>query len=467
MKPSQSLWIRALSLCLLFILLISPVLPASAAPLGDLITVSESVEIPPEAVRGDAEEMSKVHMGLVNKYMKHYKTDDGNIEFPDYFGGFTSGTDLLPIMCLTEFSDEILAEIRTAFYSYRSERATEEEVIQYMDKWFPTIRYQLVEYSYKQLYELQKALKVFFQDVKRGEYNIQVDCKNNQVILFCDTEVQKDEVNQAVTLTDKNPSILKIMPIAQFDAWVEERSAPPAVQSTEPVEPSAEMAGKVMPGMKNAFYKANGTMSSGTVGFTAFLTYNGRGDDDLGLERGDTVEAVFTHGHDISGLYPYSSINNMYSADLLGYGARVDYSFYMPRGNVSISGKRYGSTEYFTEYCASEYEISLYANNSLNGYVYFYGDTSGERSFTKYNLQIDSGTVYWENRNAISQPGDSGCPIFFSLDEVGQEGENGYALIAIMSTSNANSGGEGQTIYSIINDIEYNTDYTFDEFCTG
>lgn len=339
MKPSQSFWIRALSLCLLFVLLISPVLPASAAPLGDLITVSESVEIPPEAVRGDAEEMSKVHMGLVNKYMKHYKTDDGNIEFPDYFGGFTSGTDLLPIICLTEFSNEILEEIRTAFYSYRSERATEEEVIQYMDKWFPTIRYQLVEYSYKQLYELQKALKVFFQDVKRGEYNIQVDCKNNQVILFCDTEVQKDEVNQAVTLTDKNPSILKIMPIAQFDAWVEERSAPPAVQSTEPVEPSAEMAGKVMPGMKNAFYKANGTMSSGTVGFTSFLTYNGRGDDDLGLERGDTVEAVFTHGHDISGLYPYSSINNMYSADLLGYGARVDYSFYMPRGSVSISGK--------------------------------------------------------------------------------------------------------------------------------
>lgn len=134
MKPSQSFWIRARSLCLLHILLISPVLPASAAPLGDLITVSESVEIPPEAVRGDAEEMSKIRLGLINAYITYYETDDGRTDYPDYFAGFTSGTDLLPVMCLTEFSDEILEEIRTAFYSYRSKRATEEETIQYMDK---------------------------------------------------------------------------------------------------------------------------------------------------------------------------------------------------------------------------------------------------------------------------------------------------------------------------------------------
>ena len=254
MKPSRSFWIRALSLCLLFILLISPVLPASAAPLGDLITVSESVEIPPEAVKGDAEEMSKIRLGLINAYITYYETDDGRTDYPDYFAGFTSGTDLLPVMCLTEFSDEILEEIRTAFYSYRSKRATEEETIQYMDKWFPTIRYQLVEYSYTQLRELQKALKDIFQGVKREEYNIQVDCKNNQVILFCETEVRKDEVNQAIALTDGNPSILKIMPIAQFDAWCEQYAIPSNPKPAEPVEPSAEMAGKVMPGMKNAFY---------------------------------------------------------------------------------------------------------------------------------------------------------------------------------------------------------------------
>ena len=460
MKPSQSFWIRALSLCLLLVLLISPVLPASAAPLGDLITVSESVEIPPEAVRGDAEEMSKINTGLAHIYKEYYQADNGLLDFPDYFAGFTSGDDLLPIMCLTEFSNEILEEIRTAFYSYRSKRATEEEVVQYMDKWFPTIRYQLVEYSYSDLCELKYALREELKEAGQGDYMVRVDSASNQVVLFCETQFQAE---QAAALTNGNPSILQILPLEQFDAWAEERSAPPAVQTTEPVEPSVEMAGKVMPGMKNAFYKANGTMSSGTVGFTSFLTYNGRGDDDLGLERGDTVEAVFTHGHDISDLYPYSSINNMYSADLLGYGARVDYSFYMPRGNVSISGKRYGSTEYFTEYCESQDDIEYYIDFSDCINVYFYGNISGEQSFAIYKLGVETGMVSWADSRAISQPGDSGCPIFFALDEIGGDG---YALIAIMSTSNANSGGEGQTIYSIISDVENNTDYTFDEFCT-
>ena len=58
---------------------------------------------------------------------------------------------------------------------------------------------------------------------------------------------------------------------------------------------------------------------------------------------------------------------------------------------------------------------------------------------------------------------ETAAAIFFALNEIGGDG---YALIAIMSTSNANSGGEGQTIYSIISDVENNTDYTFDEFCT-
>ena len=153
----------------------------------------------------------------------------------------------------------------------------------------------------------------------------------------------------------------------------------------------------------------------------------------------------------------------MYSADLLGCSARVDYSFYMPRGNVSISGKRYGSTEYFTEYCVDEDDIKYYRDTSNCSNIYFYGNTSGERSFAKNKLDVETGLISWADSRAISQPEDSGCPIFFALDEIGGDG---YALIAIMSTSNANSGGEGQTIYSIINDIEYNTDYMFDDFCT-
>lgn len=83
----------------------------------------------------------------------------------------------------------------------------------------------------------------------------------------------------------------------------------------------------------------------------------------------------------------------MYSADLLGYGARVDYSFYMPRGNTTISGKRFGSTKYFTEYCADEIAIQTYldSTNCLN--IYFYGATSGEQSFAKSKLINDSGIV--------------------------------------------------------------------------
>ena len=162
-----------------------------------------------------------------------------------------------------------------------------------------------MEYSYNQLREFESSLEDSLRDIKQEEYYIRVDIENNRVILFFENQ---NQVEEAITLAGTSLSILQVLPIAQFDVWAEERSAPPAVQTTEPVEPSVEMAGKVMPGIKNAFYKANGTMSSGTVGFTSFLTYNGRGDDDLGLERGDTVEAVFTHGHDISGLYPYSSI---------------------------------------------------------------------------------------------------------------------------------------------------------------
>ena len=459
MKPSRSLWIRALSLCLLFVLLISPVLPASAAPLGDLITVSESVEIPPEVTGGDLEKLSNIYFGLFHMYMTFYETDNG-IEFPAYFAGFGMTPDLLPVIYLTEISDEILEEIRTALYSYRAKRATEEENLQYMDKWFPTISYQLVEYSYNELCALDDELRDVLRDEKQEDFITQVDCDNNQIILFYETQSQ---VDKALALTNGYPSILQAMPIEQFDAWVNQYSVPDTTQSTESAEPTAEAAGTIMPGMKNAFYKANGTMSSGTVGFTSFLTYNGRGDDDLGLERGDTVEAVFTHGHDISGLYPYSSINNMYSADLLGYGARVDYSFYMPRGNTTISGKRFGSVKYFTEYCASQTKINSYLRNVRCSNVYFYGCTSGEQSFAKSELINDSGIVSWADSDAISQPGDSGCPIYVSPGDA--SGRN-YILIAIMSTSNANSGGEGQTIYSIINDIEYNTDYTFDEFCT-
>ncbi len=133
----------------------------------------------------------------------------------------------------------------------------------------------------------------------------------------------------------------------------------------------------------------------------------------------------------------------MYSADLLGYGARVDYSFYMPRGNTTISGKRFGSTKYFTEYCADEIAIQTYldSTNCLN--IYFYGATSGEQSFAKSKLINDSGMVSWADNDAISQPGDSGCSIYVSP---GDASGSSYILIAIMSTSNANSGGEGQTI---------------------
>lgn len=457
---------RVLTLLLLLTLLTSVV---SAAPLSEQMLASEAVKIPEEA--GNAELMLGINAGLLEMYKKYYTTDDGFI-LPDYFAGCYTGEDGLLVMGLTEISDEILEEVRTAIYSYRSVGETKVSDVEYLDKWFPTISYQLMEYSYNQMHELCNALRAMLRDEKKTESYVRMDVENNRVILFYEDE---ETLISALDVAGNDIAMIHSLPSDQFDAWLETSTAwlkarlasgtqtPDSEVELETAEAAA--AGSIMPGMQNVFYNANHSMSSGTVGFTAFLTYYGSNNNDFGFQWGDSVAAFFTHGHDISNTYPYSSVQNIYSADLLYHNTTVDYSFYLPRNGTGISGKRFGSTAYFDEFCESEGDIYFYLEQwSAYPNVYFYGRTSGEESFSSGGLNVGTGTVYWSDSSAVSQPGDSGGPIYFSYTA---NGVTRLILIAIVSTSNVYTGGTGQTIYSIINDLENNTDYSFDNLCTN
>jgi len=234
MKRLNLVCIRTLTVLLLLCMIVPTV---SAAPLAEPVSTSELVSIPEETT--DAQRMPKINMGLTHMYKEFYDTGY-SLDFPYYFAGFYTGSNGFLVMCLTDITDDILAEIRTAFYSYRSNRSTEEEDIQYMDKWFPTISYQLVEYSYEQLDELRDTLRDKFISADRNDYTVKVDVENNQVILFCDN---KTVLENAVALTVENTSMLQVLPLTQFETWANEQSVPsstPAASDT--VSPETQNA---------------------------------------------------------------------------------------------------------------------------------------------------------------------------------------------------------------------------------
>lgn len=126
----------------------------------------------------------------------------------------------------------------------------------------------------------------------------------------------------------------------------------------------------------------------------------------------------------------------------------MDFSFYQLTSSGTISSKRYGSPKYFADYCADEYQIW----DCLTQDVFFYGATSYEQTIRPGRIAVDSGGFSWADSSAVSQPGDSG-------------GVERLKLLGIMHTNNSGLGGEAQTIYNIITDVEFSDDFAFDALC--
>ena len=105
--------------------------------------------------------MSRISMGLRIAFMDYYRGES----LPDFFGGFYDNADGTVVMCLTDTSEAVLEEIRTAFYSYHDGRNPE-----HFDKWLPTVQITEVKYSFEQLVEVDRALRSALAEADCGEY---------------------------------------------------------------------------------------------------------------------------------------------------------------------------------------------------------------------------------------------------------------------------------------------------------
>lgn len=444
MKQHRTWPLRLTSLLILLCILVTTAL-AGAQP-GGTAQPGTVDQLP------DPLAMSRISMGLRIAFMDYYRGES----LPDFFGGFYYNADGTVVMCLTDTSEAVLEEIRTAFYSYHDGRNPE-----HFDKWLPTVQITEVKYSFEQLFEVETALRDALAEADCGEYITQIDFESNRVVAFCET----DE-GLALAATYAQPEdILLVQPMEDYEAWWTYATRntirfSESAAAEQPEEPESVNAGGVMPGMKNTFRRSQTLVSSGTVGFCAYLTYEGSNNNSFGLRRGDSVEAIFTHGHDIEMDYPYSTIaDGVYSAQLLYCNPAVDFSFYQLTSSGTISSKRYGSPKYFADYCADEDALLEYYHKN----IYFYGVTSSEQAIRPNKIGVDSGGFSWADSSAVSQPGDSGGPIYVCYTDSG--GVERLKLLGIMRTNNSGLGGEAQTIYNIITDVEFSDDFAFDALC--
>lgn len=447
MKQHRTWPLRLTSLLILLCILVTTAL-AGAQP-GGTAQPGTVRELP------DALTMSRISLGLMGMYLNNYSSNPNSPkpDYPDYFAGFYDCADGTMVMCLTDTSEAVLNEVREAFYNGTN--------AEYLDEWLPTITFQEVKYSSNQLKSLYKTLRKALAEADCGEFRTELDNENNRVIAFCET----DE-GLALAATYAQPEdILLVRPMEDYEAWWTYATRntirfSESAAAERPEEPESVNAGGVMPGMKNTFRRSQTLVSSGTVGFCAYLTYEGSNNNSFGLRRGDSVEAIFTHGHDIEMDYPYSTIaDGVYSAQLLYCNPTVDFSFYQLSSSGTISSKRYGSPKYFADYCADEDAILEYYHHN----IYFYGVTSSEQAIRPNKIGVDSGGFSWADSSAVSQPGDSGGPIYiYYTDDTGAER---LKLLGIMRTNNSGLGGEAQTIYNIITDVEFSDDFSFDALC--
>lgn len=292
MKQRKSWPLRVVSQLLLLCLLVTTALVGS--PPGGTAQPGTVDQLP------DPLTMSRISMGLRIAFMDYYRGES----LPDFFGGFYYNADGTVVMCLTDTSEAVLEEIRTAFYSYHDGRNPE-----HFDKWLPTVQITEVKYSFEQLFEVETALRDALAEADCGEYITQIDFESNRVVAFCET----DE-GLALAATYAQPEdILLVQPMEDYEAWWTYATRntirfSESAAAEQPEEPESAAAAGVMAGMKNTFRRSQSLVSSGTVGFCAYLTYEGSNNNSFGLRRGDSVEAIFTHGHDIEMDYPYSTI---------------------------------------------------------------------------------------------------------------------------------------------------------------
>ncbi len=295
MKQHRTWPLRLTSLLILLCILVTTAL-AGAQP-GGTAQPGTVRELP------DALTMSRISLGLMGMYLNNYSSNPNSPkpDYPDYFAGFYDCADGTMVMCLTDTSEAVLNEVREAFYNGTN--------AEYLDEWLPTITFQEVKYSSNQLKSLYKTLRKALAEADCGEFRTELDNENNRVIAFCET----DE-GLALAATYAQPEdILLVRPMEDYEAWWTYATRntirfSKSAAAEQPEEPESAAAAGVMAGMKNTFRRSQSLVSSGTVGFCSYLTYEGSNNNSFGLRRGDSVEAIFTHGHDIEMDYPYSTI---------------------------------------------------------------------------------------------------------------------------------------------------------------
>ena len=192
--------------------------------------------------------MSRISLGLEIAFMDYYRGES----LPDFFGGFYYNADGTAVMCLTDTSEAVLEEIRTAFYSYHDGRNPE-----HFDKWLPTVQITEVKYSFVQLVEVDRALRSALAEADCGEYITQIDFESNRVVAFCET----DE-GLALAATYAQPEdILLVQPMEDYEAWWTYATRntirfSESAAAEQPEEPESAAAAGLQPG---------GTAQSGTV----------------------------------------------------------------------------------------------------------------------------------------------------------------------------------------------------------
>ena len=198
MKQRKSWPLRVVSQLLLLCLLVTTALTGSQP--GGTAQPGTVDQLP------DPLTMSRISMGLRIAFMDYYRGES----LPDFFGGFYDNADGTVVMCLTDTSEAVLEEIRTAFYSYHDGQNPE-----HFDKWLPTVQITEVKYSFVQLVEVDRALRSALAEADCGEYITQIDFESNRVVAFCET----DE-GLALAATYAQPEdILLVRPMEDYEAW--------------------------------------------------------------------------------------------------------------------------------------------------------------------------------------------------------------------------------------------------------
>lgn len=221
MRTFQSCSLRFLSFCLLLCLLATTVLATSPMIDGPITDSDEAVLLP------DPLTMSRISTGFMVNYQKYYRENPCGIAphgingYPDYFAGFYKNDDGTMVMCLTEITEEILAEIKAVIYA-PYDPVEEAGSIAFLDKWFPTMTYQKVTYSGAQIYgltfELKDALYEAHHGDYHGQYQVKCDVNANQVAVFCESE---EDLALAESFIDEEtyPGMLLVLPTEKYDAW--------------------------------------------------------------------------------------------------------------------------------------------------------------------------------------------------------------------------------------------------------